>query len=93
MHYVSSQHYLLHIVADFGLSENDYRANEFELSIPVKISITSGITLANPVQMRITPMTFGRALELNIITLDIVGVDNMRNPNRASEWQATYYKS
>ena len=71
-------------MADFGLSENDYRANEFDLSIPVKISKTSGITLANPVQMRITPMTVGMALDLGIIALSDVGVENLRSPNRAS---------
>ena len=70
----------------FGLSENDYRAYELELSIPVRISKTSSTTLANPVQMRITPMTVGRALERGIITLELVGEESRINPNRASEW-------
>ncbi len=73
------------IVVSFDLSENDYRANEFELSIPVKISKSSGTTLANPVVMRVTPMTVERALMMNIISPDVIEEDSPISPNRASE--------
>ena len=67
------------------MSEDDYRANEFDLYVPVKISKASGKTLANPVIMRITPMTVERALMLDIISLDVIGNDSRVSPNRASE--------
>ncbi len=72
-------------MVSFELSDDDYRVIEFELSIPVNIRKAPGRTLANPVVMRVTPMTVERALMLDIISLDVIGVDSPISPNRASE--------
>ena len=73
------------VVVSFDLSDDDYRVIEFEPSIPVKICKAPGRTLANPVIMRVTPMTVERALMMNIISLDMIGNDSFISPNRASE--------
>ncbi len=71
------------LVAVFELSEGDYRADEFELSMPVIVSKELSIILANPITIRLTPMTVDQALQEDIITEDMIGEYNEISPKRA----------
>ena len=72
--------FLYNIVVSFQLTEDDYRAAEYEL-MPVAVT-KNNVQLANPVSFTITPLTVSQALDKNIIS-DFIP-ENFDSPNRAS---------
>ncbi len=69
----------------FELSEDDYRANEFDNFMPVKVSRGTGVTIANPITLRITPLTVQQALDRNLIEESSLPVISFISPNRAGK--------
>ena len=73
-----------------GFSENDYRAEEgFDAVAPVRISKDASRRLANPVVLKITPLTVDDALAGGIINTfapedDRTPLEIIRSPLRAS---------
>ncbi len=64
---------------------DEYRANEFENFMPVKVSRGTGVTIANPITLRITPLTVQQALERNLIDESSLPVISFISPNRAGK--------
>ncbi len=69
----------------FELSKDHYRANEFDKFMPVKVSRGTCVTIANPVTIRITPLTVEQALERNLIDESSLPVISFISPNRAGK--------
>ncbi len=69
----------------FELSEDDYRANEFDSFMPVKIFKGTDANIANPITLRITPLTVEQALDRNLIDESSLPAINLISPNRASK--------
>ncbi len=69
----------------FELSEDDYRANEFDNFMPVKVTRGTGVTIANPITLRITPLTVEQATERNLTDGLILPVIHFISPNRAGK--------
>ncbi len=67
------------------MSEDDYRANEFENFMPVKVSRGTGVTIANPIALRITPLTVEQATERNLTDGLILPAISFISPNRAGK--------
>lgn len=67
----------------FTFSEGDYRENEMpNAMMPVRV-MKHDVLLANPVWIRVTPLTIQKAMDRNIIP-DFEPED-MLSPNRASK--------
>ncbi len=71
------------VVVTFELSEERYRATEFEQFMPVRVSTSSAVAIANPITLRITPLTVNQALEMNIIKRSSLPAFSFISPNRA----------
>ena len=67
-----------HIDVIFELSEEDYRVSERG---DLEIRILKDSTLANPVTVRVTPLTVQMALDMSIIST--FQDDDIHSPNRA----------
>ena len=88
--YVKSCHFNLHIiiVAEFQTTNNDYFINERELIMPVRVAKNPDIRLANPVSLRVTPLTVDEAVRRGIIEDTIVPKNDI-SPNRARKGYCT----
>ena len=76
--------YYTFVVANFALSESDYRGvEEDNATIQIRITRDDDVLLATPVWLRITPLTVQEALDRNI-TSDYEP-DNPVSPRRASK--------
>ena len=71
---------LICIVITFELAEDDYRESESG-DLEITIAKNQDVTLANPVTVRITPLTVPEALASGIITT--FDDDDILSPNRA----------
>ena len=81
-------HFLPTTVITCQLSESDYTQNE-EPNALMEVLITkeSGIQLANPVYLRLTPLTVSDALARGVISSEFErdNPENEYSPNRASK--------
>ena len=69
------------IVSAFLLTEDDYLAAEPDGFIPLRVERDPSTRLANPVTVRVTPMTVAMAIQRGII--DDSFPDSVISPNRA----------
>lgn len=71
---------------EIGFSEDDYREAEGEgAAIPLFISRSESVLLANPVLVRVTPLTIDEALARGIIGDFPTPTDERFSPSRAGE--------
>ena len=68
------------VVITFELAEDDYRESESG-DLEITIAKNQDVTLANPVTVRITPLTVPEAFDRGIITT--FDEDDLLSPNRA----------
>ena len=79
---------VINIVAEFQTTNDDYSINERELIMPVRVAkFLPDIRLANPVSLRVTPLTVDEAVRRGIVEDSIVP-NNVNSPNRARK---SYY--
>ena len=69
-------------MAEFQTTNDDYLMNERDLIMPVRVAKNPDIRLANPVSLRVTPLTVNEAVQRGIIE-DTLVPNNARSPNRA----------
>ena len=82
----------LHIitVAVFQTTNDDYLINERDLIMPVRVAKNPDIRLANPVSLRVTPLTVDAAVRRGIVE-DTIVPNNVISPNRARKSYYTLY--
>ena len=66
----------------FQFTEDDYLINENQLIMPVLVAKDPSQRLANPVTLRVTPLTVNEAVQRGIIE-DTLLPNNSISPNRA----------
>ena len=91
--YIKSCDYNLHIiiVAEFQTTNDDYLINERELIMPVRVAkFPPDIRLANPVSLRVTPLTVDEAVRRGIVE-DTIVPNNDISSNRARKGYCTLY--
>ena len=75
-------------MAEFQTTNDDYLINERELIMPVRVAkFPPDIRLANPVSLRVTPLTVDAAVRRGIVE-DTIVPNNEISPNRARK---SYY--
>ena len=82
--YIKCCHFNFHIntVAEFQTTNDDYLINEPDLIMPVRVAKNPDIRLANPVSLRVTPLTVDEAVRRGIVE-DTIIPNNEISPNRA----------
>ena len=82
--------FLLNILEiGFQLTNDEYLINERDLIMPVLVAKDSYQRLANPVSLRVTPLTVDAAVRRGIVE-DTIVPNNEISPNRARK---SYYTS
>ena len=71
------------------MAEDDYRESESG-DLEITMAKNPDVTLANPVTVRITPLTVPEALACGITTFDD---DDFFSPNRAGKITYTYHNN
>ena len=75
-------------MAVFQTTNDDYLINERDLIMPVGVAkFPPDIRLANPVSLRVTPLTVNEAVRRGIVE-DTIVPNNVISPNRARK---SYY--
>ncbi len=69
----------------FEFSAEDYKANEFDEFMPVKVFKRTDVTIANPITLRMTPLTVEQALSRNLIDESTLPAISFISPNRAGK--------
>ena len=79
--------HLIIIEVGFQLTNDDYSINERDLIMPVLVAKDPNQRLANPVLLRVTPLTVDAAVQTDIVE-DTIVPNNDISPNRARK---SYY--
>ena len=74
-------------MAEFQTTNNDYLINERDLIMPVRVAKNPDIRLANPVSLRVTPLTVDAAVRRGIV--EAIVPNNFNSPNRARKSYST----